>query len=185
MSAVAERVQAADAYLAARTGCFEWRCVRYDAAISEMWLAGLDHDSTVVDVGAGWCELGARLHQTCTGIDQEPLRSRYVPVDAAIDGVDLQTWIPPRRADFFVALELLEHLDDPEALMIRMIGYANSAVIVSTPNPETTDVLGMDATHKTPITRRMLEAKGFYVMEKSFYGQPADSLFGVWSPDGQ
>lgn len=192
MSAVAERVTAADAYLKARTGRYEWRCVRYDAALTAMHTLGLNDAHTVVDVGSGWGEFGARLHSMSfhpfrdpqAGI-WHPSRARYIPVDAAIDGVDLNNWVPPRRAEFFVALEVLEHLENPHSMMCRMSGYADRAVIVSTPNPETTDVLGMDRTHKTPVSRIDLEAKGFYVTERSFYGKPADSLFGVWSPDGQ
>lgn len=57
-------------------------------------------------------------------------------------------------------------------------------MIVSTPNPDTTDVLGMDATHKTEITRALLESKGFYVTTRSFYGKAADSLLAIWSHDG-
>lgn len=184
MTAVAERITEADAYLQARTGCYAWRCVRYDAALSVMWSLGLHDDCTVFDVGSGWGEFGARLHTGNMVFDSQS-RARYIPIDAANDGTDLETWIPPRRAEFFVALEVLEHLADPEALMSRMIGYTDRAVIVSTPNPETTDVIGMDATHKTPVTREMLMSKGFYVREMSFYGKPRDSLFAVWSPDGQ
>lgn len=183
-----ERIAQADAYLASRTGCYEWRCERYDAALEAMHGLGLDDDCAVVDVGAGWGEFGVRLH---TGIAypgdgacvyMRPSRARYVPVAAAIDGIDLDHWTPPRQADYFVCLEVLEHLRTPGRLLTELIAHATRGVIVSTPNPATTDVLGMDSTHRTPITRAFLEMAGMHVEEASFYGQPADSLFAVWSP---
>jgi trans-aconitate methyltransferase len=191
---VADRIAGADDYLAARTGKYEWRCVRYDAALEVMHHEGLDDDCTVVDVGSGWGEFGVRLHTGRSKFDLElerwgpwvasiaPSRARYIPVDAALDGTDLETWTPPRPADWFVALELIEHLDNPGRLINNMIMKARRGVILSTPNPATVDVLGMDATHRTPVGRHRLEALGFRVEERSFYGKPADSLFAVWTP---
>lgn len=187
---IAERVHEADRYLGARTGKYEWRCHRYDAALAVMHHEGLDDHCTVVDVGSGWGEFGVRLH-TGRGWDPgfpcwdrylPPSRARYIPVDAGNDGTDLETWTPPRYAEWFVALELVEHLDDPARLINSMIMKARRGVILSTPNPATTDVLGMDATHRTPVGRNRLEALGFRVEERSFYGKPADSLFAVWTP---
>jgi hypothetical protein len=195
LKSAAHRIEAADAYLAKRSGCFEYRCHRYDCTIEAMIGLGLNDRCTVIDVGSGWGELGHRLAAgaSCDG-DGRPadddcsrcrggLRSRYIPVDACIDGVDLQRWVPPRRADFFVALELLEHLPAPSILAARMCANADKGVLISTPNPETTDVLGMDETHLMPISREWLEERGFHVETASFYGKPADSLFGVWSPE--
>ena len=42
---------------------------------------------------------------------------------------------------------------------------------------KTTDVLKIDSDHVTPITREMLRFYGMKVEERSFYGQPNDSLF--------
>lgn len=195
-AATAERIREADTYLASRTGCYEYRCHRYDAALETMHGLGLDDDCTVVDVGAGMGEFGVRMHtgrRALTGVaarnthHRDPSgisasRARYVPVDAAIDGVDLEKWVPPRKADFFVCLEVLEHLTCPSRLMVEMVFHATKGVIVSTPNPDTTDVLGMDSTHRTPIRRKALELAGFKVTTASFYGQPEDSLFAVWAP---
>lgn len=169
----AERIQAADEYLAARTGHYTLRCERYDAALEAMRTIGLSSECTVFDIGSGWGEFAARMHG-------HGVHARYIPVDAGIDGTDLDCWTPPRHADFFVALELLEHLERPHRLITEMKRCARRAVIVSTPNPRTTDVLGMDATHRTPITAVLLEMQGFKVREASFYGREADSLFAVW-----
>lgn len=195
----ARRIQEADAYLNARTGHYEWRCERYDAALEAMHRIGLDDNCTVVDVGAGMGEFGVRMHtgsreseapRFVKGADGEwlpprnhikPSRARYVPVDAAIDGVDLERWAPPRKAEWFVCLEVLEHLRCPSRLMVELTLHATRGVIVSTPNPETTDVLNMDATHRSIVRRKALELARFQVREASFYGKPADSLFGVWT----
>jgi hypothetical protein len=172
----AQRVADADTYLDARTGCYEWRRVRYLATLDALRSCGLNDGHTIMDVGAGWTELDHTLR-----VDGD-WRGRYVPVDAGHDGADIDArfWQPPRPADFVVALELIEHMRYPAHLMSKLKAYAKRAVIVSTPNPATTDVLGMDATHRSIITTDCLGRWGFDVQEQSFYGQPADSLFGVW-----
>jgi len=180
------RIRDAEAYLAARTGCYEYRCERYDAALTAMHGLGLDDDCTVVDVGAGAHEFGCRLHtgrdraQEPPGVYLPPSRARYYPVDAALDGVDLEHWTP-RKADWFVALEIVEHLRAPARLLTEMAIKARRGVVVSTPNPQTTDVLGMDPTHQTAVTRSMLELAGYRVETASFYGREDDSLFAVAS----
>ena len=177
-----------DNYLGEREGRYEWRCVRYDAAINAMFGHGLNDTSTVIDVGAGWTELAARLYERAfysPGYDVGPktyARPRYFPVDGCLDGTNLENWVPPRQADFIIALELIEHLHQPVRLIKAMQQYATRAVIVSTPNAETTDVLGMDADHKTPFVQEDLERLGFQVWPSRFYGNDRDSLFGVWTP---
>lgn len=48
---------AADEYMAARTGKYEWRAVRYRQAGEFLASVGLTAQDTVCDVGAGWTEL--------------------------------------------------------------------------------------------------------------------------------
>lgn len=172
-------IQTCDGYLASREGRYPWRCVRYDRALEAMEmlvpLGRLTRELTVCDVGAGWTEFGRRMYE-------RGWEARYWPVDGCLDGVDLDHWSPPRGADLFVALELLEHLEDPWRLVRGMKEAATLGIVVSTPNPRTTDVLGMDATHHTPIHAEVLHAHGFDVHEVSFYGKPADTLFATWSP---
>lgn len=168
-----------DAYLNERTGKYEQRAIRYRHAIDAMIEAGLDDSMTIMDVGAGMTEFDYTLRA------EYGFKGRYVPIDGSIDGTDLNDWCPPRRADWFVALEILEHLHDPYQLAGRMMLAANMGVVFSTPNPETTDVLGMDSTHVIEIQAKDAMALGFKVNEETFYGgrfsngQP-DSLFGIW-----
>jgi len=169
-----------DNYLDDRTGKYEYRAVRYRAAIEEMIRLGLDDTMTVVDVGAGMTEFDYTLRA------EYGWRGRYFPVDGGLDGTDLNTWTPPREAHYFVALEILEHLSKPWTLLVKMQQYATKGVVISTPNPETTDVLGMDPTHRTEIHRVDLERFGMVVSEQTFYGGVfsdgnPDSLFGVWT----
>jgi hypothetical protein len=164
-------IDSCDHYLGSRTGRYEWRCVRYNAAIQRIKLPG--DALTVCDVGAGWTEFGRRLWEL-------GFRGRYWPVDGGLDGTDLESWTPPRDVDWFVGLEILEHLHNPWRLVEAMKRRARAGIVVSTPNPHTTDVLGMDATHVTPITPEELSAHGFEVEVRSFYGEPDDSVFGVW-----
>jgi hypothetical protein len=168
-----------DDYLSARTGKYEWRRIRYRAALAAMMQVDLEDTDTVFDIGAGWTEF-----DYCLRVDGAS-RCRYIPVDGAFDGTDLETWVPPRETEFFVALELVEHLEQPYRLIREMQVACSKGVILSTPNPETTDVLGMDPTHKTPISKDVLWTMGFHIYRSSFYGQEDDSYLCVYYPDGQ
>lgn len=163
-----------DNYLGCRTGKYEWRQVRYRAAGDFMY-PRLRHEDTVFDMGAGMTEF-----DYCLRVDYD-WRGRYIPVDGGIDGTDLNSWFPPRRAEWFVGLEIIEHLEDWERLVLLAQFMSLKGVVLSTPNPRTTDVLGMDDTHVCAVTAGELEELGFTVEERSFYGQPNDSLFATWS----
>lgn len=173
-------VQSCDQYLDDRTGKYEFRAVRYRAAIDWMVKNGLDDSMTVVDVGAGMTEF-----DYCLRVEYG-WRGRYIPVDGGIDGTDLNLWTPPRDAHFFVALEILEHLVNWEVLFHRMQGKATRGIVCSTPNPRTTDVIGMDPTHVVAITLDDFVMEGCQVTEETFYGgvfsdgQP-DSLLATWT----
>lgn len=168
-----------DNYLDERTGKYEYRAVRYRMAADVMEMNGLSDSQTIFDVGAGMTEFDYCLRR------EYDWRGRYIPVDGGIDGTDLETWTPPREADWFVALEIVEHLSNCSLFLTKMKQYAKRGVILSTPNPETTDVLGMDPTHKTEIHKEYLQSHGFNVSEQMFYGGvfsegKPDSLFAVW-----
>lgn len=167
-----------DSYLSERTGRYEWRAVRYRKAARALLSMGLDNTMTVMDVGAGMTEFDYCLRAEFNW------RGRYIPIDGGIDSTDLNLWSPPRHVDFIVGLEIIEHLYDPFRAVTSWQQKAHG-VVVSTPNPETTDVLAMDETHVVEVHRYMLEHYGFTVTEETFYGgvwsdgRP-DSLFGVW-----
>lgn len=168
-----------DQYMNQRTGKYEWRAVRYRAAIEKMYEMGLDDSMTIMDIGAGWTEMDYTLRA------EYGWRGRYIPIDCGIDNTDLNTWVPVRDAHFMVALEIYEHLTNWRMLEMRLREHAAVGVIMSTPNPLTTDVLGMDETHVTEIHTETLTGLGYEVFEKTFYGGAfsggkPDSLFGVW-----
>lgn len=173
-------VQNCDQYMDERTGKYEYRAVRYRAAIETMYAHGLDDSMTIFDVGAGMTEFDYCLRAEFNW------RGRYIPIDGGIDGTDLNEWEPPRDAHWFVALELVEHLTNWRGLVDNMKWRASKGVIVSTPNPYTTDVIGMDPTHVVEVWPHDLERFDFDVTEETFYGgvfsdgRP-DSLFGVWT----
>ena len=168
-----------DQYMDDRTGKYEYRAVRYRAAIDWMYANGLDDSMTVVDVGAGMTEFDYTLRA------EYGWRGRYIPVDGGIDGTDLNVWTPPREAHFFVALELVEHLTNWEHLVDGMKTAAMRGVVMSTPDPRTTDVIGMDPTHVREVWPSQLEAFDFSVEARTFYGGVFsgglhDSLFATW-----
>lgn len=173
-------IQNCDNYMDERTGKYEYRAIRYRKTIESMIDHGLDDSMTVFDVGAGMTEFDYCLRA------EYNWRGRYIPVDGGIDGVDLNYWFPPREAHWFVALELLEHLQNWETLVERMQRNALQGVIVSTPNPRTTDVIGMDPTHVCEVHEAQLSNYHFNVSDEYFYGGiysngESDALFGVWT----
>lgn len=172
-------IQSCDSYLDDRTGKYEFRAVRYRAAAGWLTANGLTDDMTIVDVGAGMTELDYCLRA------EYGWRGRYIPVDGGIDGVNLNYWTPPREAHFFVALEIIEHLANWRALIERMQRKALVGVVMSTPNPRTTDVIGMDPTHMVEVYSADLEPYAFKVSEETFYGGvfsdgAPDALFATW-----
>jgi hypothetical protein len=173
-------IQNCDNYMDERTGKYEYRAVRYRHAIDCMFVNNLDDSMTVFDIGAGMTEFDYTLRA------EYNWRGRYIPIDGGIDGTDLNYWQPAREGHWFVALELLEHLTNWRYLVSAMQDKATQGIVISTPNPRTTDVIGMDPTHVVAITPQMLETHGFTVSEQTFYGgvfsngEP-DSLFGVWT----
>lgn len=167
-------IQDCDQYLGERTGCYEYRRERYAPTVREMQRMGLSDSDTVYDIGAGMTEFDYCLRT------EGDFKGRYIPIDGGIDGTDLDMWVPPREADFFVALEILEHLVWPQGLILKMQNSCRKGIIISTPNPMTTNVLGMDRTHRTEIYPAMLSKWNFSWRVASFYGKEADSLFGVW-----
>lgn len=164
-----------DNYLGARTGKYDFRRFRYSAAIEKMKATrGLENSDTVVDVGAGWTEFDFCLRV------EHGWRGRYHPIDGGLDGTDINRWQPKRDVEWFVALEILEHLDYPGITIAHMKQHATKGIVISTPNPRTTDVLGMDETHVTPITADMLHGWGFETQERDFYGNACDSILAWW-----
>jgi len=170
-----------DHYMAEREGKYEYRAIRYRAAIRAMFAHGLDDSMTIVDVGAGMTEFDYCLRAEFNW------RGRYIPVDGGIDGTDIRTW-SPRSAHWFVALEILEHLENWLDVVNRMKGAATKGIVMSTPDPRACDVLAMDPTHVTALDYMDLEARQFDVSYHLFYGgtygqtrSKTDALMGVWT----
>lgn len=155
---------------------FDERMGRFAVAADRLMSGGLCDLHTLADIGAGCTELDfyLRVHRRWRG--------RYLPIDrwTGSEELDLECWMPPRRWDWFVCLDVLEHLVDPFQLLERMCDAAEVGVVVTTPNPEVVDVLAMDDTHRTSITRSELAAQGLYTSLHNFYGTAGDGICGVW-----
>lgn len=162
-------IDSCDDYLKSRTGKYEWRCQRYSAVAEKMIDAGLCDDDMVIDIGAGWTEFDVYLREL-------GWRGRYFPVDGGLDGTDLEKWHPPREAEFMVAIELIEHLENPRRMLQEMEQYATKLCAITTPNPKTTDVLGMDPTHKSFVYDTEMRIWKWETEIRSFYGQDGDSI---------
>src|SRR4051794_39556420 len=113
-----------DSYLGARTGKYEWRRVRYQAALRAIQtVSGLHDDMTIMDIGAGWTEF-----DYCLRVDGN-WKGRYIPIDGGIDGTNLDDWLPPREVDWIVGLEIIEHLYRPVTLLKNLKHYAKHGII--------------------------------------------------------
>ncbi|MFF0250131.1 class I SAM-dependent methyltransferase [Streptosporangium sandarakinum] len=174
-TSAADRIQRCEEYIHRPRTPYLARKARYDAACHLLFKARISNDDILADVGAGMAEL-----DVCLRVDYG-WRGRYVPVDGWLDGTDLETWTPPRSFDWFACLEVLEHLRDPERLVTAMQARATRGLVITTPNPEVWDVLSMDPTHITPISRDMLHDWGFATTLHTFYGKYQDGIAGLWT----
>lgn len=169
-----------DDYLNERTGKYEYRAVRYRKAADWLFANGLTNDHTICDIGAGWTELDYCLRK------EYDWRGRYIPVDGGITDVDLNVWVPERQVEFFVGLEILEHLHDPIRLLKALKSSASKGLVVSVPDPDMVDVFALDDTHVIEVTREMLESEHLYVSSEQLYGGvysggTNDALMGFWT----
>src|ERR1041385_2475220 len=90
-------------YIESRKSCFEFRAIRYEAVREMLCTFGLNDSHTIIDIGAGDGEFGKYL-RNCG------FKGKYIPVDGMLDGTDLNYWTPSQQAEFFVAIEVIEHL---------------------------------------------------------------------------
>jgi len=165
------RIESYDAYLGKRSSTYERRCARYSVAAEPLVL--LDTD-TLVDIGAGWTEFDAYLRTVLHW------RGRYQPLDAALDGIDVEQWLPKRSYDWMVAIELVEHLYKPLEFLRRIEPMTNKGIVLTTPNPVCTDVLGMDEDHKTPVSIEDLHSLGYTVRTKNIFTPQAPDTIVAW-----
>jgi hypothetical protein len=114
-SSAFSRIAQAEEYLRGHVSLHFERAARFRAASERLRAGGLDDSDLLVDLGAGLTELDYALRA------EYGWRGRYVPMDAWVDGrFDLDTWRPARPVGWYAALEVLEHLHDPEDLVRRM-----------------------------------------------------------------
>lgn len=158
-------------YRDTRRGDYEFRSqTRYKGVADRLFAIGLNDRHSVLDVGAGTCQFGHSLWE-------RQWFGEYKPVDAVIDGRDLETY-EAERADFIVCIEVLEHLHNPLRLLDIMMRAARRAVVITTPNNMAVDVIACDPTHVSVITACDLLERGFTVERHSWFGVPDDTLLG-------
>lgn len=156
-------------YRDSRQGTYEFRArTRYNAVADKLYNLGLQDDSVVLDVGAGTCQFGRYL-------SARGWKGWYWPVDAVLDGVDLETYVAP-KVDFVVCIEVVEHLHKPFRLIDMLQNAARHGFVLTTPNSETVDVIGCDPTHVSIVSYSDLLAKGFKIERHSWFGTIDDTL---------
>jgi hypothetical protein len=166
-------------------GTFEQRCPEYQIVFNYLKSLGLEDDDLIVDVGAGSCDMDHFL-RTRGG-----WRGKFLPIDGATYGIDFNNvhpddYLPDADAHWYVCIETLEHVYDPEALILSMQARATKGVIVTTPNADVVDVVAVDSTHVMPIHPQDLQAWGFSVIKVNLNQRDEhDTLVGIWRPDAE
>ncbi|WP_163010753.1 acyl carrier protein [Streptomyces dangxiongensis] len=177
-SGAPRRIAQAEEYLGGHTSLHFERAARFRAASERLRASALDDSDILVDLGAGLTELDYVLRA------EYGWRGRYVAMDVWVDGTfDLDTWRPARPVGWYAALEVLEHLADPEDLVRRMKESAAKGFVVTTPNSGVMDVLAQDPTHVTPLDEETLQSWGLTTSLHNFYGQYQDGICGLWRKD--
>jgi hypothetical protein len=172
---MSEHVEKWTDYMNTRRGDFEFRSrTRYAAVAKALFASGLKDGDLIVDVGAGTCQFDHHLRTV------EGWQGRYLGVDAVLDGTDLNVWQPMMKADFFVCIEVLEHLVNPERMMRLMTTYADKGVVCTTPNPDAVDVISCDPTHISVVPSQIFTDHGFVPMARSFFGVIDDTIVAVY-----
>jgi SAM-dependent methyltransferase len=152
-------------YRDSRRATYEYRAqTRYRGVADKLFEMGLEDWHTVLDVGAGTCQFGRYLRE-------RGWRGLYSPVDAVIDGVNLESFRLPFcvRVDYVVCMEVLEHLHNWEWLFSMIDSVARRGFVLTTPNPEVVDVLKCDPTHVSVIHPGWLECRGMTVERRSWF----------------
>ncbi|WP_369225920.1 acyl carrier protein [Streptomyces sp. R39] len=177
-SGAVHRIAQAEEYLRGHASLHFERASRFRAASERLRAGDLDDTDILVDLGAGLTELDFFLRA------EYGWRGRYLAMDAWVDGTfDFDTWRPVRPVGWYAALEVLEHLNDPEDLIRRMQESALKGLVVTTPNSKTVDVLAQDPTHVTALDEETLQAWGLTTTLHNFYGQYQDGICGLWRKD--
>lgn len=161
-------------YLSQRRSTYEFRCKRYLGVIEKLRALGLRDGDRIVDVGAG-----SQDFHRC--LQDAGYRVSYIPIDGSIDGTDLNEWTPPANpVDFYVCIEILEHLHNPFRLMDMLCSAARKGCVATTPNSEVIDTLAIDATHVTSLYEHHFRARGWKTELRSFFCEIDDSIL-AWS----
>ncbi len=156
--------ESCDTYMSERTGKYEYRAIRYRKAADWLMNNGLTDQHTICDIGAGWTEFDYCLRK------EYDWKGRYIPIDGGINNIDLNVWEPEREINFYVALEILEHLHNPSRI-IKELQQTSQGIFVSVPDPTKVNIFELDPTHVTDeITEKFLQTHGFTVTSDKIYG---------------
>lgn len=134
--------------------------LRYFWACRE--LSFLKPGAKVVDLGCG-CGYGTEMlgiaGYDAYGVDRDPAAIAYAKVRysslASFDCLDLETWDAPSEAA--VCFDVLEHLDDPEALVKRL----NRPLLVSVP--------ANDPPSHNPFHKQQFDHRSLYELLRHYY----------------
>ena len=154
-------------------GPWQSRARRYGKVEETLNVMGLNPGDLIVDVGAGMCDFARYMYGNGHFM-------RYLPLDGSIDGRDIEkmeTEFP--FGDWQVCIETVEHMHDPLGLLRVMAARANRGVVVTTPNPDVTDVLALDSDHKCAISMDDFIGMGYLPEAVSIHYQD-DTILATW-----
>jgi hypothetical protein len=160
-------------YMLDRKGDYAFRsATRYRAVADKLFEMGLNDTHVLMDVGAGSCQFMHYLSR------ERDWTGRYLPVDAVLDGTNLEQWAPVCNVDFTVCIEVIEHLTMPHVMLQKIERATRYGVVATTPNPDVIDVLACDPTHVTSVPSTVFTGLGWSWESTQLFGKPDDTLVG-------
>jgi SAM-dependent methyltransferase len=176
----------------------DWQRNTIEAIFRPRGLYPEGHISTVLDVGCGLA-LKSQFIAADIRVGLDIWRPYLARIDATVPYVALQadamaidSLFLPRSFDLVLLLDVVEHLEKPEALrlMAKAEAIARRAVVVETPRgflPQNLDILGLggDAlqTHRCGFEPEEFCALGYAVVERPYRLSPTRRHTTETSPD--
>jgi SAM-dependent methyltransferase len=142
---------------------------------------GLSLKSQHVGVGDWTVRVGLDLHRPY--LEAVETNVSWVPVCASVN--QIHDLFLPKSFDLVLALDIIEHLEKDEALILLrdLEEVARVAVILETPDgffPQDMDILGFDQhhlqTHRCGFEKAELEKLGYQVFARDYKLHPAKRL---------
>lgn len=161
----------------------DWQRNTIEAIFRPHGLYPEGHVSTVLDIGCGLA-LKSQFISADIRVGLDIWRPYLEKIDATVpyvtihaDAIRIDSLFLPRSFDLVLLLDIVEHMDKPQAfeLMDKAEAVARRAVVIETPKgflPQDIDILGLGGdhyqTHRSGFETEELAARGYDVLERPY-----------------